>query len=107
MSVFFFVFADLIINIFYSKDFIESVKIIRWMSITPMLFYLMDVYGTNYLVLKNKEIIVRNITIVCSLIGLVTSYFSVIHFGYMGAVYTLLLTRGLMGVNIFFLLISI
>jgi len=98
LSALFFFSADILVRIFYTPAFAESALVIRIMSITPILFYFYNVYGTNYLVLIQKEHVVRNIIMVNSLIGLLLSWICVREFGYIGAAVTLVAVRSMNGV---------
>ncbi len=97
MSVLFFISADILVKVFYTPAFAASAIVIRVMAFTPILFYFYNVYGTNYLVLINKEQIVRNIIMVNSIAGIFLSWFCVKRFGYVGAAATLVMIRSLNG----------
>lgn len=97
MSVALFFGAELIVKIFYTEEFNDSIYVIKLMSITPILMYLNDVYGTNYLVLIKKDNILRNIIIFSSILGLFLSYFLILKYGYLGVCFTLISVRGIMG----------
>lgn len=89
LSVALFVMAPFIVNFFYEEEFYEATYVIRIMSCSPLFFAIMNVYGTNYLVLKGKENILRNIIILCSLIGIVLSYSLISRYAYIGAAITI------------------
>lgn len=98
MSISMFFGAELLIKIFYTSEFNDSVRVIKLMSITPILLYLSDSYGTNYLVLIGKEKTLRNIIVYCSLCGFIISYFLISNYSYVGACLTLIIVRGSMGI---------
>lgn len=90
--------ADLLVRIFYTPEFSESAKVIKILALSPLFFFLMDVYGTNYLVLLNKENYLRNIMIVCSFFGFALTWILVSKYSYIGAAIAIVVTRGIIGV---------
>ena len=97
MSVFLFVCADLLVDIFYTDDFNDAAVVIRIMSIAPFFLFLMNTYGTNYLVLNKKEYILRNIILCCSLGGFLLAWIIVARFDYIGVAITVTIVWGIRG----------
>lgn len=89
--------APLIIRIFLSPDFSESVAVLRIFSISMIFLVMSNTYGTNYLILVHRERELRNITAICSAIGMLMSYPLVSRFSYIGAALTVFLSRLLLG----------
>jgi O-antigen/teichoic acid export membrane protein len=89
--------ANIIVNILFTKEFEATKNIIRLMAISPILYALMNSFGSNYLILVNKEKVLRNITFVSSILGLIAALFLISHYKAVGAALTLILARGLMG----------
>jgi PST family polysaccharide transporter len=89
--------ANVIVKLLYSKEFYEARLIIILMSISPILFALMNAYGTNYLILINKEKLLRNITVISSLIGFVLALVLIYYFKTYGAALTIIISRSLIG----------
>lgn len=89
--------ADILIRIFYTNDFAESAKIIRIMSLCPFFLFLMNTYGPNYLVLINKENILRNIIIFCSVGGFFISWIMVSSYSYIGIALSITIIWGIRG----------
>lgn len=89
--------ADLIVKIFYTPEFAGSATVIRIMSVAPFFLFLMNAYGTNYLVLQNKENILRNIILFCSIGGFLLSWLIVTQYSYIGASITITLVWGIRG----------
>lgn len=91
-----FVFAPLFIKIFYTDEFEDAILLSRIMA--PSLFFLTisEVYGTNYLILKGRERLIRNITVSVSVFGLFLSWILIYHFSAYGAAITLTSCRGIM-----------
>lgn len=98
MCLFLFFSADLLVGFFYTLEFSESANVLRIMSITPFFLFLMNTYGTNYLVLIGKESVLRNIIIVCSIGGFVLSWVAIINLGYIGVAITITAVWGIRGV---------
>jgi PST family polysaccharide transporter len=102
ISIFFgivlFLGAELLVKIFYTNEFTESVNVIRIMSIAPFFLFLMNTYGTNYLVIMKKERILRNIILYCSLGGFVLAWIAITNFSYIGVAITITTVWGVRGV---------
>ena len=98
-SVMLYLFSPLLIRIFFTIEFAPAIKIMRIMSISLFFLMLSDVYGTNYMIIKGKEGKLRNITLVCSLIGFFISYPLIHFFDYVGTALTVTVTRGLLGIG--------
>jgi O-antigen/teichoic acid export membrane protein len=92
------VFAGLIVRILYAPEFEAARHLIRIMAITPVMFSLMHVFGTNYLIIIKKEKILRNITMIGSAIGLMSALILIQNFAQTGAAVTLVVSRTLIGV---------
>lgn len=97
MGVALFVGADLLVDLFYSEAFRDSATVIRIMAICPLFLYLMNAFGTNYLVVIGKDKAYRQIVMWCSFLGLFVAYFSIKQFGYIGAAYTYVIIWGVRG----------
>jgi len=90
--------ADLIIKIFFGEDFKEAAGVLRILSLSIISMFLMNIFGTNYLVLINKEKVLKKIIIWSSLLGFSISWFAVIKWSYIGAAITYLIVRSLIGI---------
>jgi len=90
-------FAPTIIKTLFSEDFMQAVLPLRILSISMVFMSLSNAYGTNYLILLGKEKILRNITLVSSIIGCVMSLIFVKKYGYLGAVVVIAFVRVLLG----------
>ncbi len=89
--------APLLIDCFLSSSFSDSIIVLRIMALSIIFLTISNVYGTNYLVLVNKERILRNATIFASMIGFILSIPLVYLFSYIGAAITISLTRMILG----------
>lgn len=94
--------ADLLIKIFYTEEFTASATVIRIMAISLLFLFLLNTYGNNYLMLIGKENVLKNIITVCSILGCIISCIMVINFNYIGVAITMTLTRGMIGVTVWY-----
>ena len=90
--------ARCIINVFFTPEFEPAIAVIKILSISPFAQFLMDTYGTNYLILKGKENIYRNITIAFSIFGFITSILITPIYSYIGMAITIVSARLVGGV---------
>lgn len=90
--------ADLIVKIFYTDDFADSSVVIKIMALSLIFLFLTNTYGTNYLVLIGKDHILRNIIIICSVLGFILSWIIVPKFSYLGVAITITSVRGIIGI---------
>ena len=97
MGIILFLGGDLLIKIFYTSEFKDAAIVIRIMSIAPFFLFLMNTYGTNYLVLKGKEDILRNIIVFCSIGGFVLAWIAILKFNYIGVAITVTVVWGIRG----------
>lgn len=100
MSALLFLFAPLIINVFFTEEFADSIIVLRIMSFSLFFLALINIYGTNYMIIAGYERQLRNITTMTSVIGFALSFPLIYHLGFIGAAITIALTRGLLGVCI-------
>lgn len=84
------IFAPWLIKFFFGNDFSESILVLRITA--PAIFFvnMCSVYGTNYLIVNGYDRIMRNITLVSSIIGFAIAFPLIFCFKYIGAaiVYT-------------------
>ncbi|WP_436418420.1 flippase [Petrimonas sulfuriphila] len=99
-SCFLFIFAPIVIKLFFSEDFISAITVLRIMSISVLFLSLSSVYGTNYMIIQGFEKQLRNITFFSSLIGFIISFPLIYFFDYIGAAITIVVTRGILGLSI-------
>lgn len=100
-SLLLFVLAPQIINILLSNEFANSVVVLRILAISLFFMVLSNTYGTNYLIIVHKDRELRNITIICSVIGLLLSYPLVKFYSYIGAALVVFISRFLLGITIY------
>ena len=100
MSALLFLFSPLIIDWFFTKEFADSVIVLRIMSISIFFLALSNIYGTNYMIIAGYERQLRNTTTIVSIIGFALSFPLIYFWGFIGAAITVTLTRGLLGISI-------
>lgn len=96
-SVVLFVFAPLLIRMFFTDEFSDSILVLRIMSFSIFFLSLSNIYGTNYMIIQGCEKQLRNITFFCSLIGFCMTFPLIYYFDFIGAALTITITRGLLG----------
>lgn len=96
LSICLFILSFYLANIF-GPDYKNSEALLRFMSINPLLLAIICMYGSNYLLIKNQDKIVKNITIVCSIFGIIVAFLTIPIFGYWGAAITLTFSRACLG----------
>ena len=101
VAILLFVFAPVIVDIFLGAEFRNSISVMRVLAISIIFLVLSNTYGTNYLILIHKERLLRNITGICSLIGMLAAFPLISRFSYLGTAYTVCLSRTLLGLGVF------
>lgn len=99
MAVILFIFAPLIIHLFFTADFETAIPVLRIMSVSLIFMAMSNVYITNWLIVKGYERQARKITVIASLIGFAIAIPLVYYFTYIGAALTILISRGIMGMG--------
>ena len=97
-----FLFAPLIINVFFTEEFADSIIVLRIMSFSIFFLALSNIYGTNYMIIAGYERQLRNTTTIVSIIGFIISFPLIYFWNFIGAALTVTLTRGLLGTSIMF-----
>lgn len=96
-SIFMFWGAQWFVNIFLSSEFEDAVLVMRIFAITPVFLFLMNTYGTNYLVIIGKENILRNIILIVSVLGFGLTWWLTPKYSYIGAALTVTIVWGIRG----------
>lgn len=95
-----FLFAPLLVGLFFTNEFADSILILRITSFSIFFLALSNVYGTNYLIIAGYERQLRNTTAIVSIIGFAISFPFIYFWGFIGAAITVTLTRALLGTSI-------
>lgn len=99
-SLILFFFAPLLIKLFFTPEFYDSIWVLRIMSFSIFFSTLINIYGTNYMIIQGHERHLRDITFVSSLVGFALSFPLIYFFDFIGAAITVTLTRGILGSRI-------
>ncbi len=97
-SLILFLLAKPLLLLFYSEAFLDAVPIMRLTSFSLIFLAMSSAYGTNYLLVNNFDRLLRNITMIASIIGFIVAFPLIKHFGYMGAAWTFTISTVLMGI---------
>ena len=92
-----------LIKVMLGDEFEKSVIVMQILSLSVVFLAMDYAYGTNYLIIHHEERVLRNLTFICSLIGMCAAIPLVYYFTYIGAAITVLLCRGLLGIGSFVL----
>lgn len=74
ISLVLFLMAPILIKLFFTEEFYDSIPVLRILSISIIFFTLSNTYGTNYMIIEGYEHQLRNITAISSIIGLLISF---------------------------------
>lgn len=97
-SLVLFIFAPWLIRLFFGVGYGDAIIVLR-ITAFALLFTNMDsVYGQNYLIVLHHEKLLRNLTIVASLCGLIIVFPLIYYFSYVGASITYMVASLLIGV---------
>lgn len=97
LSVLLFFLAPLLIGLFFTEEFRDAVPVLQINSISLIFLALSQVYGINYMIICGYERVLRNITLLFSVLGFFMSFPLVYYFDYIGAALTITLPRVLIG----------
>ena len=100
LSLILFFVAPFIIKIFFTKEFESAIIVLRILSFSLIFLSCSNIFGANYLILIGEEQILRNCTLVSSLVGFCCMIPLVYYFSYIGAAWTIFLSRGLLALTI-------
>lgn len=92
--------SPFLIRILFTSEFLDAIVVSKILAISLVFLAINNVFGTNFLILKGYEKPLRNITIVCSVIGFISSVIFIYIGGYYGAAVTITLVRGITSLSI-------
>lgn len=101
-SILLFVIAPWLIDVFFTKEFSDAVIVLRILSLSIFFVNMYYTFGINYLIVANKERLLRNLTIICSVVGLLISIPLIYSLGFVGAALTISIVRVLLGFTAFY-----
>lgn len=94
--------AEFIVYNFYDSSYTDAIIVIKIMAISPIFIFMMNAYGTNYLVLKGQEKTLRNIITICSLLGFFATYLLVSSYSHVGAAISITIVWGIRGITTYY-----
>lgn len=96
VSIALFLLAPFVIRLFFTVEFLNSIAVLRILSVSIIFLALINIYGTNFLIIQKYEKELRNITILSSIIGFLCAWPLIYYYSYFGAAITITITRGIM-----------
>ena len=93
ISLFFFFFARPLVLLLLGPEFEETIKVLRIVAFTPIAMSLMNSYGVNYLVLKNKENVMSWIIVIVTIAGVILGALGAVYYSYIGVAIASLTTQ--------------
>ena len=93
------IFAPILINVFFGSEFVESIVVLRITSISLIFLMMSSVFGVNYLLVNGHDKILRNITIISSIIGFLLAFPLVKYFAAIGVAVVYTFTSALIGLG--------
>lgn len=94
-------FSDYIIKYFFTIDFYESIDVLRILALSIIFQSIISTYGLNYMIINGHEKNLRDITILCSLLGFIFSFPLIYLYGFIGASITICFSRALLALFIY------
>ena len=94
--------APFIIKIFFTPEFYPAIIILQIIAFSLIFLALINTYGMNYMVIEGHEKALRNISLMCSLIGFLIAFPLVYFYNVLGAAIVIALTRAILGVSILY-----
>lgn len=100
LALFMFLSADLLVLWMFGETYQKISDYIQWLAVSILLIFVVQAYGTNFLMLVGKEAIVRNIALYTSVFYLFVALALIPVWGIYGAIFTLVMARATMaGLN--------
>ncbi len=100
LSILTIIFAPFLIHIFFTPEFDSAIPAVRILAVSLIFTSLSNIYGTNYLIIHGYEKVLRNITIVASILGFALAFPLIYYWSFIGAALTITITRAMLGLSI-------
>lgn len=91
--------APWLVDILLSPEFSESVIPIRILSISLIFYVMSSAYGSCDLIINKRERVLRQLTVLCSVIGLIIAVPLIYFYSYVGVALTVAISRALLGLS--------
>lgn len=96
LSLFLWISAPMLIQSFYTEEFSDAIVVLRILIVSLPFAVMVNIYGTNYLLIVGEERKLRKIITKLSLIGFVLSFPLIAYFQAFGVAILLLIVRVIM-----------
>lgn len=91
--------APWLVRIMLSPEFADSVIVLRILSISLIFYMLSSAYGSCYLIINNREKVLRQSTIICSIIAFLIAIPLISKYTYIGVALTVTIARAMLGIS--------
>ena len=91
--------APWLVSTMLSPEFADSVIVLRILSISLIFYMLSSAYGSCYLIINNREKVLRQSTIICSVIAFLIAIPLIVKYTYIGVALTVTIARALLGIS--------
>lgn len=91
--------APWLVDILLSPEFSESVIPIRILSISLIFYVMSSAYGSCNLIINKRERVLRQLTVLCSVIGLIIAVPLIYFYSHVGVAITVTISRALLGLS--------
>lgn len=91
--------APMLVNMLLSPEFAESVIAIRILSCSLVFYVMASAYGTCNLIVNRRERVLRQLTVLCSVLGLFIAVPLVYFYSYVGVAITVTISRAMLGLG--------
>lgn len=98
MSFMLFIFAPLLIKLFFPSEFYSAINVLRILSFVLIFITIDSVYGVNYLIVRGFDKQRRTICLICSVVGSIIAVVLVYYYSYIGKAVSLVVANALLGV---------
>ena len=99
VSIALYITAPWIVKVMLSPEFYNSIIVIRILAVSLVFNAISTAYGACYLVVQNRTKILRQLTLICSIIGFLIAIPLVYHYTYVGVALTVTISRALLGLT--------
>ena len=93
MFVALYVLAPWLVNMMLSPEFSDSTIVLRILALSLVAMAIFTAYGNCYLIVVHKADILRKVTVISSLVGFMIAWPMVYNFSFIGAAFTVSITR--------------
>ena len=91
--------APWLVRFMLSPEFADSVIVIRILSVSLIFYMLSSAYGSCYLIINRREKVLRQSTVICSVIAFLIAITLIPRYTYIGVAITVTIARTLLGIS--------